>query len=230
MTFLKPFAFFFLLSVFSVGTICQDLRPALLVDEFGRTGCEDRLARTASFAQTLSNEHSRVGLVVVYGSDINAEIADLVAASIHRDLLGWLGFDSKVTIIRSHFEKALEVQFWMADDPSNVKVPQGKIIATIPFVIDKRFYFGAMSGDPCTNQISLAFAKVLKSDQRYTGQIVNFNVPRREHTETAAEQIREFSRKYDLPRSKLRIFFKQKRDVDDPIWSNRIEFWIIPSS
>ena len=156
-------------------------------------------------------------------------MADLLAGSIHRYLLGSLGLDAKVTIIRSHYEKALDVQLWIAPDASSVKIPQGKVVAAIPFAITKRTYFADVSGDPCTNQIPSTFARVVNSNPRYIGQIVNFNIPRRKWSEVAAQQIQDFRRMYDLPRNKLRIFFKEEREQNDPFWSNLMELWISPN-
>jgi hypothetical protein len=229
MTLIKPLAFFVLLSALDASAICQDSKTARQLDDFGRLNCEDILVKSEAFAQALNREPNKVGVVVVYGSDIDGKVANVLAGLIHRTVLGRLGFDVRVTVIRSHFEKPLEFQLWIADDASSVNVPQGKIVATIPFQIDKRFYFGGMSDDPCTNEISPAFAKVVNSKRRYIGQIVNFNVPVPKRAELAEQQIKEFSQKYNVPRRKLRIFFKREPVRNDPFWTNRTEFWISPN-
>jgi hypothetical protein len=210
-----------------LNALSQSQSNAQLVDEFPRSNCEEILVRTGAFAQQLRQHPDEYGIVVVFGAEHMKPIADLNAELIYRTLLGNLGFDRRVSILRSESENALVIQFWTAKDNTDLGLPATTVFAKIPSNINKRFYFGAETFGSCSNRISHIFAKLVKSNPEYVGQIILYNVPRSKRANSAENWLQLFRTEYGVGRRQLRIFFKSQNNSLDPFISERTEFWIL---
>ncbi|MEO6049872.1 MAG: hypothetical protein ABIP78_00880 [Pyrinomonadaceae bacterium] len=208
---------------FSVSVFAQNVREAVLIDEIGKTGCEDLLARTDNFINHLQSQPELTGIVIVFG--FGDSPTQYPANFIHRTIIGRSGIKLKVKIFRDESQEPWRVQFWTALDESEVAGPTSQLVSSIPFEITERFYFGAASGDPCTNYFSNGFADVLKSNPQYTAQIVNFNIPKKERQSTISYWLEHFRKEHAVT-NQIRIYFKnekpKKYDLD------KTEFWILP--
>ena len=129
-----------------------------LIDEFPPYGCENVLARSAGFVNELRKDPKLTGIIIVYGGGVESEKADRVSQMIHRVVLGSLGFDSNVIVLRNSTKDEVYIQSWLSQSKGLIAFPNSKVVATIPFKIEARFYFGAETGDPCSNNISHTFA------------------------------------------------------------------------
>ena len=207
----------------------QTLPQARLIDgEFTPLSCEDAMARADHFANTLISEPGSQGYLIMYGDGNDGKRADTYAELIHRTLIGRGAIDSGVVVMRSRKRKSLVGEFWLVPKGTAFSRPNTIVLARIPMEIKGRTLYGVGTADPCSNHIDQGFARVLKSNSAYTGEIIEFNVPRKKQPETAALWVKVFREDYYIGRNQLRIRFK-KVNRRKPTIGFGTEFWLLPS-
>ncbi len=221
----------FLASILLIGfvfvAVGQEEPKETLLDEFGNIECEDLLARADNLGHELKSNPTLYGIIVVSGPQENDDEAIRLARFIHRAIVSRWGLQLRFRIVRITGPGELRLQFWLVRRESEFPHARGDLLASVPFTVNQRFYFGTESVDPCSRHISGGFALMLKSDPTYTGQLVVFNVPRSKRAETAAEWLKHFRLEHGIDRSRLRVFFKTDNS-EAFIAYNYAEFWIVP--
>ena len=215
---------FALLLVLTVESFGQEKPAAILVDEFGKITCENLLARADNLGMQLRSNPLMAGIVEVSGSD--NKFADYEIVYLHRALIGRFGVNINVKIFRVESKGAPLTRFWLTPNNADAPFQDGKLIASIPFTISHRFYFGGQTMSPCDNYLAYGFAEVIRSDPRYRGQIVDFNVPTRERVSTATHWANFIKNDLKLDRRRVRIYFKNSDNRDYRF--GHTEFWIFP--
>lgn len=205
----------------------QAPQAGVLMDEFGTyLNCEDVLSRADGLSGVLDSKPDKAGLILVLGSGDKDSRARRLAALIHRALIGRLGLSRYYRIIGIDTPRDHRIQFWIVSR-TDYNYPAGELLFSVPLKITKRYYFGYMSMDPCTNHIGNGFASALKTDQNYVGQIVIYNVPKNRRAETADGWFRYFRTEHGLDRPRIRVFFK-KGEFESFLNDYHTEFWIMP--
>lgn len=218
-----------LLLAFCGGVKSQEVAEPVLVDEFGRISCEDLLARADNLGSQLKNRPGVSALVVIYGAGDNESRANYFANFVHRALISRWDPESKVTVVRVGSQNTLKGRFWMVPQGANVELPTHRVVGQIPFRINSRVRFSVVTGDPCTNHIGKGFANTLKSDESLLGIVVDFNVPPSRRMTSAAEWVEYFKTEHNIPRERLRIFFKRDPKLSEH-FSGYTEFWLAPAN
>jgi hypothetical protein len=203
------------------------LAQARLVDEeFTPLSCEDAMARADYLANMLMDEPGTQAYVIMYGDGRDSRKADGYAQLIHRTLIGRGSIESGVVVMRSRERMSLSGEFWLVRNGTTFSRPNATVLARIPMEVTGRVLFGTQTVDPCTNHIDRGFARVLKSNPTYTGEIIEFNIPRKEQAEVAARWLNRLRHEYGLTRGQLRIRFRKVNKLD-PIIGLGTEFWLL---
>lgn len=151
--------------------------------------------------------------------------ADSLAKFIQRALIGRWDNSFKVTFARSTEREPITVEYWLVPQGVVLEKPRVTIVGKSPLIIEKKMLFAEDTSDPCSNDMAIGFAKVLKSNLNSVGYIVDFNTEKRDRIESAQEWLNLF-RKFGIPRRRIRIFFKNKKMP--PYSIPYSEYWLVP--
>lgn len=206
----------------------QEKPKAILIDEFGKITCEDLLARSDHLGFKVREVPANRAVVIIYGSkDLEAR-ADATAEFIHRALIGRYNNDFNVTVIRSHVRTDLGGQFWSIPPGIEFDTQNARVIAQIPFRVDKKTLFDTEMGAPCSKHAFYGFVRMLKSDDSLSGYVVNVNYTQNERADTIRYLLGLF-RENGISHRKIRIYFKTKKMPPNTLPSFS-EYWLVPSS
>ena len=206
----------------------QAIPNGVLIDEFPvDLGCEFVLGKTDAFGNDLNSRRNLRGLILVYARTGEDAQTRRVADFINRAVIGSWGLSLDYQIVLLSKQPHSRVQFWLVPKAESSRHLAGELLASVPFRITKRYYFGVHSDTPCRNHIGRGFASVIKMDPNYVGQLVVYNVPLNDRAETAQTWLNYFREEHGLGRDRIRVFFK-RGNVESFLRDYHIEFWIEP--
>lgn len=213
----------FIVSIFS-----QEKPKAELVDEFGKTSCEDLIARQDYLFYQLQNEPDSMAYVVIYGDKNNAKFAWAVKSYLNGQTAFRKYDKNKLIIVKAKDEDALRVQFWKvslgAEKPDFQEVGWNYDVSTKKkaFRLNSTIYEN-LDVCPSGNKIE-DFSKYLNFNKDFRGHIVIYTDSNFNFQKEKAEFLDQLTRKYNVSSKQIRFFFmKQKTD------NYYYELWLVPN-
>ena len=205
----------------------QEAPKATLIDEIGKTSCEDVLARSDNLGIMLQEKRVASAVVVLYANDSDAKL-DWQIRFIQRELIGRFGNNFNVRFLRGTDKGKSRLEFWTVPDGVTFEKLDFRTVAQLPLKIGERTLFQTETGDPCSNHAFAGFANMLKSDRGLIGYIVNVNYPKRDRLETVS-YYDDLFREHRISDRRVRIFFKNKKVPSNslPPYS---EYWLVPTN
>ncbi len=214
--------------LFFVTLNAQDDKKPLLIDEIGRTGCEDLLARTDNLGLTLNKNKSASAFVISYSDRMDTAKSDWQLHFIHRALIARYGNQLTVTFLKKIDIGKARTEFWLVEPGTTFSVPDTEVLLQIPFKITKRTLFDEDDPGPCSGHVPLGFIEMLKSDVSLTGYVVNINDSKAERA-GSIKYFLDFFRENNLADRRIRIYFKKKK-MPDGYSFGYTEYWLMPKS
>lgn len=215
---------FALIVIFAFFVAAQNGTEAIIVDEFGRTSCEDIIARQDQLFIGLDNDPKAIGYALIFSDADSLEDA----RRVERYLNGQTEFrrfnDSKFRVVHAVGRSGLNVQFWIVPEGADlppyepVKWPLGT--SRRPFIFNR----SDVDEGPCPfgNQFKV-YADILNSYPGSKGHVVIWTRTKRQFEKEKERVERDLVRKYGLGAGKIRYFYFRHRD-NSPRW----EYWVVP--
>ena len=214
-----------LLLVWTVACIGQEKPKAIQTDEFGRVGCEYLYAKVDILGDTLARNPSSTATVI-----ISPEKNSTAKALYYRNFikkafqLRECAFD-RLRIVKGPTADSVAGTVWLvppgADDPGQgMEVwPDELLDLSRPFIFDT-----ADENNICPTFVPKLYANLIMSNPNLRGQIVVIpnSTLGREKFDAAKEWIETLTKKYGVPRNRLKLFFAKATNFEV------VEFWVVP--
>ena len=205
----------------------QETPKATLIDEIGKTSCEDVLARSDNLGIMLQEKRVASAVMVLFANENGAKL-DWQIRFIQRALIGRIGNNLNVRFFRGTDNGESRLEIWAVPDGVTFEKHDFRMVAQLPLKIGERTLFQTETGDPCSNHAFAGFANMLKSDRDLNGYIVNVNYSKRERRKTV-NYYEDLFREHQILDRRVRILFKNKR-VPANLLPTYSEYWLVPTN
>ncbi len=215
---------FALIAIFAFFVAAQSIGEAVLVTEFGRTSCEDMIARQDYIFIELGKDPKAVGYALIFSEADSLENARRVELTLNGQTEFRKFDDSKFRVIHAVGQSGLNVQFWIV--PEGTDLPAYEPVKWPLGTSRKPFRFNRSDGDmgPCPSGHQFkVYADTLNSYHGSKGHVVIWARTKRQFEKEKERVERDLVRKYGLGTGKIRYFYFRHRD-NYPRW----EYWVVP--
>ncbi|MFL6375270.1 MAG: hypothetical protein ACJ73D_11435 [Pyrinomonadaceae bacterium] len=197
---------------------------AELVDEYGRIGCEDLMARSEVVGQRLKASPSETAVIISY--NLPEGKLGWQALLTHRRLIGLFGNDLNANFYRAADNGKPRTEVWVVPPDSSFNTEGLERTFSIPFKpTAKTKVGGSYEQDTCSSEAYRAFLQVLTTTN-LKGQIVLVNWRRKDRDKSIA-RYRAALRTAGLDTGRIRFRYKTAKPTlhDFPEYE---EYWLIP--
>jgi hypothetical protein len=199
----------------------QNAPTATLVDEIGKTGCENLSARIQAFYQTqLKSNPGSVGYVVIYPRQ--GELRQFSYESLIRGQIKMWRFDpSLLNVVRGKDSPDPKIEFWIVP-PGSTKpdFQEGKWVYAIKR--STKYYSVFEDGGLCTSDNEGTYLSILRDNPDLRGNIVIWE---RSAMKYEKERIRFQTDLHEISPSRLRFF----RGRCSNGRCDGFELWLVPN-
>lgn len=210
----------FIVILLSQLCFAQETPKAVLVDEFGRIGCEEHLARLDGFFSELNKSPNGQGYAVIYGKN------DTLRSKIIYEL--WLNGAIKfrqveslgIRKIRGSETEYFKIQLWKV--PAGVETPKfNEGVWDFTFKPNtKPFVFHDYTYQICSPEsFEKIYAEYLNANPQSRAHIVIYESSRKKFEKEKRAVLNLLK---DIDSRKLRFFFVESVNLNT-------EFWLVPS-
>ncbi len=223
-----PKSLLLLAILFVTSQVCfaQEIPKAVLIDEFGKIGCEDLIARQDALISELQNDPTATGYVVIYGDKNEARWSWRIKLFIDGQTF-FRRFDAtRLLIIKEKDGDDPKVQFWKV--PAGAEKPNFDEVGWNYDLSDRKkpfvFYTTENEDGLCPSGHRLKdYSNYLSANSDFRGHIVIFAKSQNQFQKQKSELINDLTKKNNLSSTRLRFFFKYENNE-----YTQYELWLVP--